>query len=404
VDANSRPDLSINFCGLQFPNPFVLPSAQSVRTGEMIRRAFAAGWGGAVTQTLAVDTRGIRNVRPRLHAYRQGETVVGVMNIELITTRSLEDWLVDIREIKEEFPSRPLLASIMGEASRPNEWVTLAETCERAGADGLELNVSIPHGMTERGTGAVIGQDPELTHRVTRWVVEATDLPVIVKLTPNVTDIVAVASAAHEAGASGVTAVNNLRALAGVDIERLEPLPAVEGLSTFGGYAGAGIKPVALRCVAEIAQSLDIPMAGTGGLESWQDAVEYMLVGASVVQMYTGVMKHGYGSIDELTAGLADYMRRKSLNRVSDLVGGVLPKIVTHAELPRREGITAAYSKKLCVQCRQCYVACEDAGFQAIRVVQDGFPVIDTVACDACGLCVALCPVESCMWLETSDP
>jgi dihydropyrimidine dehydrogenase (NAD+) subunit PreA len=224
---------------------------------------------------------------------------------------------------------------------------------------------------------------------------------VLVKLTPNVTDIVEVARAAQSAGAAGVTAINNLRCLAGVDIERMEPLPPVAGFSSFGGYAGPGLKPVGLRCVAEVAQSLAIPVAGTGGIRRWQDVVEYILVGASIVQVYTLIMEQGYDVIEDLVAGLTSYLGRKGITQVSDLVGAILPKIVPHSQLPRNTKPVAAYSPQLCTQCGQCIVACDDAGFQAVELGPNGLPRIDTAACDGCGLCVVLCPVEDCMWLQS---
>jgi dihydropyrimidine dehydrogenase (NAD+) subunit PreA len=221
-----------------------------------------------------------------------------------------------------------------------------------------------------------------------------------VKLTPNVTDIVTIARAAHAAGASAVTAINNLRALAGVNIETQEPLPSVDGLSTYGGYAGPGLKPVGLRCVAEIAQALDVPIIGTGGIESWEDAIEYLLVGASLVQVYTPVMEHGFGLINALVAGLQDYLGRHAVAKVSALTGRVLPRLVAHSGLPRRTGQGAAFAPDLCTRCGLCRVACADSGFQAIRQAADGLPMIDRQACDACGLCVELCPVSGCMWVD----
>lgn len=393
-----QPDLTTEFCGLTFPNPFVLPSAQSVRTREMIRRAFQAGWGGVVTQTLFPDANQIRNVRPRLHAYRVADQVAGIMNIELVTTRPFAAWLEDIQQLKEEFPERPLIASLMAPARQRAAWTAMARECEQAGADALELNLSCPHGMPELATGAYIGQDAALTAEVTRWVVEATQLPVLVKLTPNVTDIVAIARAAVEAGAAGLTAINNLKCLAGVDVEERVPLPAVAGYGTFGGYAGPGLKPIGLRCVAEIAQALpQVPIAATGGIGRWQDAVEYLLLGASLIQIYTVVMKRGFGVIDELTAGLKEYLQRQGFARPADLVGLVLPQIRPHQELPRNQGLVAQYDRTLCIRCGQCHVACRDSGFQAVAIAADGYPHIDEEACDGCGLCVTLCPVERCM-------
>lgn len=367
----------------------------------MIRRAFQAGWGGAVTQTISVDANSIRNVTPRLHAVKTQGVPFGIVNIDLITTRPLADWVEDIRALRDEFPDRPLIASIMGEGHRPDEWKLLAEMCTRAGASALELNVSCPHGMPERGTGAFIGQSAELTYSATNWVVTSTHLPVIVKLTPNVTDIVPIALAAMQAGAQGITAINNLRALAGVDIETFRPLPDVDGYSAFGGYAGPGLKPVGLRCVAEIAQAIpDAAITGCGGIETWEDAVEYFLVGARLAQVYTPVMKHGYALIHALVEGLTAYLERKQIDNLHSLVGRALSGVISHELLPRRHAVKAIYDRDLCIQCGQCVLSCEDAGFQAIHRAADGFPVIDPQACDGCNLCVILCPVPNCMSLR----
>jgi dihydropyrimidine dehydrogenase (NAD+) subunit PreA len=364
----------------------------------MILRAFDAGWGGVVTQTLFWDVRKIENVRPRLHAYKANGSVIGVMNIELVTMRPFDEWLEDISTIKQEYPDRPIIASLMGEGDKPDEWVEMANLCAKAGADALELNLSCPHGMPEIGTGAFIGQSEELTSVVTSWVVNTTKLPVIVKLTPNVTDIVAIAQSAYEAGASGITAINNLSSLAGVDIDKLELLPSVTGYSSFGGYAGPGLKPVALRCVAEIAQAIPgIRIIGTGGIETWREAVEYFLVGASLVQIYTVVMKEGYSVINDLIIGLTSYMERMEFESVKDMVGRVLNKIVAHNELARHK-VIAEFNQDLCIKCDKCYLACEDSGFQAITIGIFGYPEIDKDACDGCGLCVALCPIEGCMY------
>ena len=391
-------DLSLEFLGLHFRNPFVLPSAQAVRTREMILRAFEAGWAGAVTQTLFWDVDRIKNVRPRLHAYHAAGEIVGLVNIELVTMRPFDEWLEDIHHLKQAFPDRPLIASLMGEGHRPDEWVQMALACEQAGVDALELNLSCPHGMPEIGSGAFIGQNSELTEHVTRWVVEASNLPVLVKLTPDVTNIVAIARSAVTGGASGVTAINNLRALAGVDIYQWAPLPSVDGFTSFGGYAGPGLKPVALRCVAEIAQGIPgTPIAATGGIESWEDAVEYLLVGAGLIQIYTAIMKRGYRIIDELTTGLHGYLELRGESRISSLVGGVLSRIIPHQQL-NRSRVIAEYDPALCIRCNLCHTACNDSGFQAVAIGHDGFPSIDPEACDGCGLCVTLCPVEKCMW------
>ena len=257
-------DLSVEFAGMHFPNPFLLASAPPTRTGEMIRRAFAAGWGGAVTKSIALDPA--RDLQPRLHPLRYRKRAVGMENVELTTQLTVEQWQQEIADVKAAYPSRPLWASIMDAPVKEN-WQRLAEAMQEAGADALELNVSCPHGMPTKGMGAFIGQNAQLTGEVVSWVKEVSQVPVVVKLTPNVTDIAFVARAAKENGADALCAINTVLGLIGVDLDTLTPLPSVGGVSTYGGYSGPGVKPIALRCVAQIAKATGLPVSGPGGPE-----------------------------------------------------------------------------------------------------------------------------------------
>jgi dihydropyrimidine dehydrogenase (NAD+) subunit PreA len=283
-------DLSVEFAGLRLMNPFMLASAPPAATGEMIQRAFDAGWSGAVTKTIALEA--VHDVQPRLARLAMGNKTVGLENIELISQRSLEAWIKDVQDIKRRYPDHILFASLMGAVVR-EEWHSLIQQIQEAGVDGLELNFGCPHGMPEKGMGSAQGQDPAIAGDITRWVKEVASVPVMVKLTPNVTDIVQIGQACEDAGADAISAINTVSVLVGVDLGRLEPLPSVGGTTAFGGYSGPAIKPIGLRCIAQLAKGTSLPLSGIGGVGSWQDAAEYILAGASTVQVCTAVMLGG---------------------------------------------------------------------------------------------------------------
>ena len=385
------PDLSVDFVGMYFPNPFMLASAPPTRTAKMIKRAFAAGWGGAVTKTIAFAPT--KDLQPRLQPLRYRERNIGMENVELTTQLTVEDWQLEIADIKAAYPNRPLWASIMDAPVKKN-WQRLAETVQEAGVDALELNVSCPHGMPSRGMGAFIGQNAELTGDVVSWVKEVTKVPIVVKLTPNVTDITSVAQAAKENGADALCAVNTVSGIIGVDLDTLTPLPAIGGVSTYGGYSGPGIKPIALRCVAQIAKATGLPVSGLGGLGTWEDAVQFMAVGASTVQVGTAVMWHGYGIIEKLLQGLSNYLDRKSFTNSKSVIGAALPKIVEFPEMPLTPRARASVDDT-CNGCLLCTTACADGGFQAITGVRGEIVTINDTKCDGCGLCVMVCPMNS---------
>ena len=384
-------DLSVDFAGMHFPNPFVLASAPPTRTAEMIKRAFAAGWGGAVTKSIALEPA--QDLQPRLQPLRHRKRNIGMENIELSTQSTVEDWQREIASVKAAYPDRPLWASIM-DAPVEKNWQRLARAVQEAGIDALELNVSCPHGMPSKGMGAFIGQDPELTGDVVSWVKKVAQVPIVVKLTPNVTDIAFVARAAKENGADALCTVNTVSGLVGVDLDPLTPVPSVGGVSTYGGNSGPVIKPIALRCVAQIAKATGLPVSGLGGLSTWQDAVEFMAVGASTVQVGTAVMWNGYGIIEEMLAGLNRYLDGKGYADLGAVIGAALPKIVEFPEMPLAPRVRASVEGS-CNGCLLCVTACADGAFQAITGVKGEQVTIDGDKCDGCGLCAMVCPPGS---------
>jgi dihydropyrimidine dehydrogenase (NAD+) subunit PreA len=390
-------DLSVEFAGLRLPNPFLLASAPPTANGEMIQRAFDAGWAGAVTKTIALEPA--RDVQPRLARLAAGNRLIGLENIELISQRSLDAWIKDLDEIKRRYPDHILFASLMGAVVR-EEWHSLVQQVQQTGVDGLELNFGCPHGMPEKGMGAAQGQDPVIAGDITRWVKEVATLPVMVKLTPNVTDIVQIAQACGEAGADAISAINTVSVLMGVDLDSLEPLPSVDGATAFGGYSGPAVKPIGLRCMVQLAKGTKLPLSGIGGVASWQDAAEYILAGASMVQVCTAVMLRGYRIVEKMKNGLSDYLEKKGFGSVAEMRGYVLPKISTHEGLDFEHKVVASIDEALCTKCGLCYTACRDGGWQAIEMQsREVYPRVRTDKCDGCSLCKHVCPVEGCITL-----
>jgi dihydropyrimidine dehydrogenase (NAD+) subunit PreA len=384
-------DLSVDFVGMHFPNPFMLASAPPTRTAKMIKRALAAGWGGAVTKSIALDPA--QDLQPRLQPLRHRKRNIGLENIELSTQLTVEDWQREIADVKATYPDRPLWASIM-DAPVEKNWQRLAKAVQEAGIDALELNVSCPHGMPSKGMGAFIGQNAELTGDVVSWVKKVAKVPIVVKLTPNVTDIAFVAQAAKENGADALCTVNTVSGLIGIDLDTLTPLPTVGGVSTYGGYSGPGIKPIALRCVAQIAKATGLPVSGLGGLSTWQDAVEFMAVGASTVQVGTAVMWKGFDIIEEMLRGLYSYLDGKGFTDLNPIIGAALSNIVEFPEMPLAPRARASVDDT-CNGCLLCVTACADGGFQAISGVKGEVVTIDGDRCDGCGLCAMVCPLDS---------
>jgi dihydropyrimidine dehydrogenase (NAD+) subunit PreA len=316
------PSLETTFLGITYPNPFILASGPPTAKAEMIMEGFKAGWGGAVTKTIGLKPT--PNPSPRVHAMKSGKVKWGFLDIELISDMTVDQWGAEFDRIRDSFPDRPIIASIMGE-DNPDSWQEVVRRLEPHGVDAFEMNTSCPNFAAHEERGSKLGQDPETLAQAVHWVREATELPVIVKLTPNVTDILPLAQVSVQAGADAFCACNSLSGIGGIDIETFAPLPSVDGASIVGGYGGPGLRPVVLRITAELVQNTPIHVFGCGGISKWQDAVEYMALGASAVQLCTAVMWEGFQLIDKLTTGLERYLIKHNFEVLSSIVGRALP-------------------------------------------------------------------------------
>ncbi len=397
------PDLSVNFAGIKSPNPFWLASAPPTNSGYQIMKAFEAGWGGAVWKTLGVP---IINVSSRYGSvnYRDNR-MIGFSNIELITDRPLKDNLKEIEEVKKYFPDNAVIASLMVESRE--QWHQIVKDAENAGADGLELNFGCPHGMCERGMGSAVGQEPEVLKMIVSWVKEVASKPVIVKLTPNISDITEPGQAARLGGGDAISLINTIQSIVGVDIDNFVPYPYVDGKSTNGGYCGPAVKPIALNMIKNCAQdpSINLPISGIGGIENWRDAVEFILLGATTVQVCTAVMHYGFGIIREIIPGFERYMSEKGFSKISEMTGKALPNVKSWEDLNLDYKIIAEINKNKCIGCQLCYIACEDGAHQAIGLSHNGtrVPYIIEENCVGCNLCSLVCPVEDCITMIRKD-
>lgn len=390
-------DLRINLAGITSPNPYWLASAPPTNTGYQVQRAFEAGWGGAVWKTLGDP---IINTSSRFAAVHfNGQRVAGLNNIELITDRPLEVNLQEIYETKKRFPNHALVVSLMVEPKR-EKWHEIVKKVEAVGVDGLELNFGCPHGMAERGMGSASGQQPDLVEAQTMWAKEAAKTPVIVKLTPNITDITSTAKAAVRGGADAISLINTINSLAGVDIDTWNTIPHVGGKGSHGGYCGPAVKPIALHMVADCARNSEvgIPISGIGGISNWRDAVEFMLMGATGVQVCTAAMHHGFRIVEDMIDGLNNYLDEKGLVSVMDLIGKSVPRYSDWGNLDLNYAVVAKIDNDTCINCNKCHIACEDTSHQCIDMLtsDDGqsYLQVREEDCVGCNLCAIVCPVE----------
>ncbi|MGY5864658.1 MAG: NAD-dependent dihydropyrimidine dehydrogenase subunit PreA [Candidatus Thorarchaeota archaeon] len=399
--------LEIEFVGITFKNPFMLSSAPPTMDARHIIRAAKLGWGGAVMKTVTEEPT--VDPRTRLGVLRREGKAIGMNNIELLSREPLSTWTDDwIPKIKKEAPEDFIFIASMMSGPEPEGWTKLAETMSQTEADAIELNVSCPHGSPEKHMGAFIGQDPTLVERVTKAVKKETDLPILVKLTPNVTDIVPIAQAAVKGGADAISAINTVESLIGIDIESATPLPIAYGsdkkeqFSTYGGFCGPAVRPLGLRFVSQIAKAFpDIPISGIGGIENWTNAIEYHMVGARTLQICTAAMWYGFSIIKPLTEGVAKFLERKGHKSLDAVVGEALPKITTWTALSKLPPLVAEVIDENCTGCKECVIACADGGYVAIQM-RDKKAKINREKCDGCGLCYVVCRDDAIEFVHTN--
>ena len=395
-------DLSIHFAGIKSPNPFWLASAPPTNSGAQVHRAFEAGWGGAVWKTIGPPVLNVSNRYGALHT--AGRRMIAINNVELISDRPLNVNLREIAEVKRAWPDRAVVVSAMVE-SKPEAWRDILARIEDTGADGIELNYGCPHGMSERGMGAAVGQVPEYCEQITRWVMEAAHIPVIVKLTPNITSIASPARAAVAAGANALSLINTVNSIMGVDLDTLAIVPDIGGKGGHGGYAGAAVKPIALNmlstlAVDDVVSRSGLPISGMGGIYTWRDAAEFLLLGASSLQVCTAVMHYGFRIIEDLCDGLSNWMDAKGFRTIGDVVGRSLPRISDFKNFDLSFRAVARIDEAKCIKCDLCYVACNDAAHQCIDLVAANGrpqPRVREVDCVGCRLCHNVCPIENCI-------
>ncbi len=393
-------DLRTVFAGIRSPNPFWLASAPPTDKAYNVVRAFEAGWGGVVWKTLGEDPP-IVNVCSRYGAISyNGVRVAGFNNIELITDRPLQVNLDEIRRVKRDWPDRAMVVSLMVPCTE-SAWKDILARVEDTGCDGVELNFGCPHGMSERNMGAAVGQVPDYVEMVAAWCKRHSRLPVLVKLTPNVTDILPPARAAKAGGADGVSLINTVTSITAVDLDLMAPEPVVDGQGTHGGYCGPAVKPIALHMVGDIARDLPgLPISGIGGIATWRDAAEFIALGAGTVQVCTAAMHHGFRIVDDMIDGLANWMDEKGYRTLDDFRGAAVKNYVHWGDLNLNYKTLARIDQELCIKCGLCHIACEDTSHQAIAALRvDGrrrYEVIDA-ECVGCNLCAHVCPVDACI-------
>ena len=394
-------DLTTDFLGIKSPNPFWLASAPPTDKEYNVRRAFEAGWGGVVWKTLGAEGPPVVNVNGPRYGVIHGpdRRVLGLNNIELITDRPLGVNLEEITRVKKDYPNHAVIVSIMVPCEE-QAWKDILPKVEATGADGIELNFGCPHGMSERGMGAAVGQVPDYIEMVTGWCKKYYSKPVIVKLTPNITDVRFPAAAAKRGGADAVSLINTINSIVSVDLDSMSPEPSINGKGTHGGYCGPAVKPIAMSMVSEIArgpETAGLPISGIGGVTTWRDAAEYIALGCGNVQVCTAAMTYGFKVVQEMISGLSQWMDEKGHSSIQDFMGAAIPNTTDWQYLDLNYVAKAVINQDDCISCGRCFAACEDTSHQAIVMSEDRkFSVIDA-ECVACNLCVEVCPVENCI-------
>ncbi len=397
-------DLTANLAGIISPNPFWLASAPPTNTYGQVARAFDHGWGGAVWKTIGQP---IVNVYSRYGGVDIGtQKLMGLNNIELITDRPIEDNIREMALIKKRYPKHSLIASLMVESTR-EAWHEIAKRTQgETGCDGFELNFGCPHGMSERGMGAAVGQVPEYCQQIVHWVKEVSTIPVIVKLTPNVSDITYPARAGKAGGGDALSLINTINSIVSVDLDLMAPRPNVNGKGSHGGYCGPAVKPIALNMVSAIAtdkETAGMPISGIGGISTWRDAAEFISLGCDNVQVCTAVMHYGFRIIEDLCDGLSNWMDEKGYRTLDDFKGKAAATVTKWEDLNLNYFTRASIDHQKCIGCELCYIACEDGAHQALRLVEkNGKRLVEVKEdmCVGCNLCSLVCPVPDCITMK----
>ena len=387
--------LRTEMCGVPLENPFLLSSSVVGSTYDMCARAFEAGWAGVSFKTICNFE--IHEASPRFSALAgDNGSIIGFKNIEQLSDHSVAENMEIFRRLKADYPTKFILASIMGQNDA--EWEDLARQCERNGADAIELNFSCPN-MADSGLGSDIGQVPELVERFTAAARRGASIPILAKLTPNVAKMSPAAEAAKRGGANGIAAINTIKSIIAVNAHTYVSAPAVHGMSAVGGYSGNAVKPIALRFITELGQNPELAgmhLSAMGGVETWRDALEYILLGAGSIQVTTAVMQYGYRIIDDLKAGLNLYLTEKGLSCVDEARGMGLDSISETTDVLERDTIVfPMFHREKCIGCGRCAISCADGGHQAIRLGEDRKPILDGKRCVGCHLCVLVCPARA---------
>ncbi len=385
--------LKTSVLDIEFENPYLLASAPPTASIESIDKAFEMGWGGAVLKTITPDDLLMEEASPRYATIKEKGKVICLQNIELLSHETLQYWIDGIKYLKKKHPSKVIIASIMAPVER-KEWQNLVETLNNTPIDAFELNFSCPHGMPERNIGMAIGTSAEVSILITSWVKSVATKPVFVKLTPNVTDITWIGKAVERAGADGFSAINTVQSFMGINIDTLEPVLNIDGYSTYGGLSGEAVKPIGFKCVAQLRQNSNLPILGMGGISSWEDAVQYIILGSDAVQVCTEVMLNGYGIINGLKTGLLNYLETKGFNNISELKNIAVKKITSHEKLNKKSHIYPSIDKEKCVFCGKCVKICSESEYNALSLDKECLN-LNKESCIGCSLCSHVCPKEA---------
>jgi dihydropyrimidine dehydrogenase (NAD+) subunit PreA len=407
------PSLKTPFLGFEMDNPFCVASAPPTATGKLMADAFDAGWGAAIMKTVGPVEEPIINVTPRIHTMKKWNREIAMQNIELITDRKLSVWLEELVILRKRYPKKMIIGSIMAPGHDMDAWAKLVKEMNRVGCNAIELNLGCPHGMPERDMGAICSQDPNLVYNIVSTAKATSKVPILTKLTPNVTNLKSMAAAAKRGGTDAITVINTVNGIIGVDIYKKEPMMSVNGYTAIGGISGIAVKPIGLKCVAECKQETGLPISATGGISTWQDGVEYLLMGANQLQVCTEIMIRGFKIITGMQSGLTKYMEEMGIKTVPDLIGDLYKKVTSFSFLlEQSKSSKIKINEETCTGCKLCVTACDDAAYHALKMEDipdakrsQGKRAVAKLIydnCTGCNLCVAVCPVPDCMTLYDS--